>query len=70
MNAIQIISKCAASGVHLEAGRVYAVPAEVTEHDAASLVRMGRAVGATLPEGQADALADKPARSRKAKAAE
>ena len=37
MNAIQIISKCAASGVHLEAGRVYAVPAEVTEHDAATL---------------------------------
>lgn len=43
MQAIRVITGCAASGVHLEAGRVYAVPSEVSAEDAAVLVRMGRA---------------------------
>ncbi len=42
--SILIIDACGASGVSLEARKTYAVPADVSEKDAAILVRMGRAV--------------------------
>lgn len=44
MKAIRILSKCAASGLHLAAGKVFTVPSEVSAEDAGRLVRMGRAV--------------------------
>lgn len=41
--SIKVIRSCGASGVMLEAGRIYAVPDEVSARDAAILVRMGKA---------------------------
>ena len=43
MNAIRILRGCGASGVSLEAGNVYAVPAEVSDADADILCRLGKA---------------------------
>lgn len=43
MNAIKIIRGCGASGQSLQAGRVYAVPGEVSERDAHLLVQIGKA---------------------------
>lgn len=43
MQAIRILRGCGASGQSLEAGRVYAVPSEVSASDAALLVRIGKA---------------------------
>lgn len=43
MSAIKILRGCGASGASLAAGRVYAVPIEVSEKDAAILVRLGKA---------------------------
>lgn len=64
MQAIRILRGCGASGQSLGAGIVYAVPAEVSEKDAAILVRMGKAEPAELarakPAASAD-LCEKPA---------
>ena len=56
MEAIRILRGCGASGQPMEAGRVYSVPGEVSEADAAILVRMGKAEAAEKP---------KPAAARK-----
>lgn len=52
MSAIKILRGCGASGASLAAGRQYAVPGEVSEKDAAILVRLGKAeyVAAEKPE--------------------
>lgn len=54
MTTIRILSNCLASGQPLEAGRVYRVPAEVSQADAEVLLRMGRAVEVDGPAEQAE----------------
>lgn len=53
MEAIRILTKCAASGQHLPAGKVCKVPSEVSEKDAAILVRIGRAEAVEPKAGKA-----------------
>lgn len=52
MQALRILANCLASGSPLEAGRLYAVPTEVSTADAEVLVRMGRAVEAEIEPRQ------------------
>lgn len=49
MEAIKAITSCAAAGQHLEAGKVYRVPEEVSAKDAAFLARIGRVEAAKAP---------------------
>jgi len=46
IDAIRVLVGCSASGKSLEPGTVYTVPDEVSQEDAALLVRIGRAVPA------------------------
>ena len=62
MKSIRIIRGCGASGASLLAGKVYAVPAEVSDADAGILVRLGKAE----PAEAVEAVPDAPTR-RKAK---
>lgn len=43
LNSIRIVRSCLATGGVLVAGKVYAIPSEVSENDAGILVRMGKA---------------------------
>jgi hypothetical protein len=69
MQALRILANCLASGQPLEAGRVYRVPAEISQFDADALVRMGRAIKSDVCcEPPTEALAaspGKPARKKR-----
>jgi hypothetical protein len=65
MTALRILANCLASGQPLEAGRVYRVPADISQADAEVLLRMGRAIEAKLTQTPTPAPA--PKRSRRAK---
>lgn len=65
MTTIRILSNCLASGQPLEAGRVYRVPAEVSQADAEVLLRMGRAVEANPFAEQPVERSNKPARKKR-----
>ena len=64
MDAIRILRGCGASGTSLTAGTVYAVPGEVSDTDAAILVRMGKAEQCEQPAPPA-AKAEPTPRARK-----
>lgn len=52
LSSIRIVRSCLATGGVLVAGKVYAIPSEVSENDAGILVRMGKAervAGAPAP---------------------
>lgn len=42
-NKIRILANCLATGKHLEEGKLYAVPKDITAEDAEELIRIGRA---------------------------
>lgn len=60
IQAIKVLTGCGASGKSLAADTVYTVPGEVSEADAALLVRMGRAELAEIPAKPAKPTRRKP----------
>lgn len=60
---IRILRGCGASGRSLVAGRVYAVPADVSRADADLLIRLGKAEKAAAPDPEPEPEpAPKPSR--------
>jgi len=58
VKAIRILAKCAASGQHLPAGKVFRVPEQVSAEDAGRLVRMRRAEEVDAKAAKAGAKAE------------